>query len=78
MSGEGTGDVAGNVAIDILTPFAIGGTGRVATNVAKRFPYRLNIPVSSDKYYRVVGMDAIDDANKSGLIRWQSTSNNTL
>lgn len=25
MSGEGTGDVAGNVAIDILTPFAIGG-----------------------------------------------------
>lgn len=78
MSGEGTGDVAGNVAIDILTPFAIGGAGRAATNVAKRFPYRLNIPVSSDKYYRVVGMDAIDDANKSGLIRWQSTSNNTL
>lgn len=78
MSGEGIGDVAGNVAIDMLIPFAIGGAGRAATNVAKRFPYRLNIPVSSDKYYRVVGMDAIDDANKSGLIRWQSTSNNTL
>lgn len=33
MSGEGTGDVAGNVAIDMLTPFAIGGVGRAASRL---------------------------------------------
>ena len=62
----------------MLTPFAIGSAKSLATSVARKFPYRLNIPVSSDKYYRVVGMDAIDDANKSGLIRWKPTSTNTL
>lgn len=67
-----------NFTGDLATPFAIGGVKSLATNVARRFPYRLNIPVSSDKYYRIVGMDAVDDANKSGLIRWQPTSNNTL
>lgn len=35
MSGEGTGDVAGNVAIDILTPFTIGGAKSLATNMIK-------------------------------------------
>lgn len=35
MSGEGTGDVAGNVAIDILTPFAIGGAKSLVTNMVK-------------------------------------------
>ena len=25
MSGEGTGSTAGNVAVDMLTPFAVGG-----------------------------------------------------
>ena len=33
MSGKGTGDVAGNVAIDMLTPFAIGGVGRTASRL---------------------------------------------
>lgn len=42
MSGEGTGDTAGNVAIDILTPFAVGGARSLATNAVKRFPYRPN------------------------------------
>lgn len=78
MSGEGTGSTAGNVAIDILTPFAVGGAKSLTASVARKLPYRLSVPVSSDKYYRVVGMDAIDDANKSGLIRWQPTSTNSL
>ena len=33
MSGEGTGSTAGNVAIDILTPFAIGGAKSVASKL---------------------------------------------
>jgi len=32
MSGEGTGSTAGNVAIDILTPFAIGGVKSLASS----------------------------------------------
>lgn len=36
MSGEGTGDVAGNVAIDILTPFAIGGINK-GVQIGNRF-----------------------------------------
>lgn len=33
MSGEGTGNVAGNVAIDLFTPFAIGGVKNVASKL---------------------------------------------
>ena len=33
ISGEGTGDTAGNMAIDMLTPFAIGGVGRAASKL---------------------------------------------
>ena len=78
MSGEGTGDVAGNVAIDMLTPFAVGGTRSLAINTAKRFPYRLWIPRNSNKYYRIVGSptakagDAIADANNTGFLRSSS------
>lgn len=35
MSGEGTGDTAGNIAIDMLTPFAIGGAKSLVTNMVK-------------------------------------------
>ena len=35
MSGEGTGDIAGNLAIDMLTPFAVGGAKSLATNMVK-------------------------------------------
>lgn len=35
MSGEGTGDTAGNLAIDMLTPFAVGGAKSIALNVVK-------------------------------------------
>lgn len=45
MSGEGTGDVSGNVAIDILTPFAIRGARSLATNAVKRFPYSTNTSI---------------------------------
>lgn len=34
-SGEGTGSTAGNVAIDMLTPFAIGGAKSLAANMVK-------------------------------------------
>ena len=78
ISGKGTGSTVGNITIDILTPFAIGGTKSLVTSTIKKIPYKLNIPVNPNKYYRVVGMDAIDDANKSGLIRWKSTSTNIL
>lgn len=33
MSGKGIGNVVGNVAIDILTPFAIGGTKSIASKL---------------------------------------------
>ena len=33
MSGEGTGSTAGNVAIDILTPFAVGGATKVSSRL---------------------------------------------
>lgn len=33
MSGEGTGSTAGNVAIDMLTPFAIGGATKVSSRL---------------------------------------------
>lgn len=35
ISGEGTGDNAGNVAIDMLTPFAVGGAKSLATGIIK-------------------------------------------
>lgn len=35
MSGQGTGDVSGNVAIDMLTPFVAGGAKSLATGIVK-------------------------------------------
>lgn len=35
MSGQGTGDVAGNIAVDMLTPFAVGGAKSLATGIVK-------------------------------------------
>lgn len=78
MSGEGTGSTAGNVAIDILTPFAVGGARSLAANAVKRFPYRLSIPHNPNRYYRIVGSptakagDAIADANNTGFLRSSS------
>lgn len=54
-SGEGTGSVAGNVAIDMLTPFAIGGTKSLASNAVKlgNSIYYSNRPIG--QYARFVG-----------------------
>lgn len=40
MSGQGSGDVAGNVAIDMLTPFAVGGAKSLATRL---FPKSITV-----------------------------------
>lgn len=55
MSGEGTGDVAGNIAIDMLTPFAIGNARSLASNTAKlgNSIYRSNRPIG--QYLRFIG-----------------------
>lgn len=55
MSGEGTGDVTGNVAIDMLTPFAIGGVKSLASNTVKlgNSIYYSNRPIG--QYCRFVG-----------------------
>lgn len=50
MSGEGTGDAAGNVAIDMLTPFAIGGARSLTANVARRLPYKLRSSISTNRW----------------------------
>ena len=48
MSGEGTGSTAGNVAIDMLTPFAIGGAKSVTSSAIRR----LNVPVNTTRSIR--------------------------
>lgn len=54
-SGEGTGNTAGNVAIDMLTPFAIGGAKNLASSAAKlgKSIYYSNKPIG--QYARFVG-----------------------
>lgn len=55
MSGEGTGSTAGNVAIDILTPFAVGGVKSLASSAVKlgNSIYYSNRPIG--QYCRFVG-----------------------
>ena len=55
MSGEGTGSTAGNVAIDILTPFAIGGAKSLASSAVNlgNSVYYSNRPIG--QYLRFVG-----------------------
>jgi len=48
MSGEGTGSAAGNVAIDMLTPFAIGGAKSLTSSAIRR----LNIPINTTRSIR--------------------------
>lgn len=45
LSGEGSGNTVGNVVIDMLTPFTIGGARSLATNAVKRFPYSTNTSI---------------------------------
>ena len=55
MSGEGTGDTAGNVAIDLFTPFAIGGAKSLASSAVNlgNSVYYSNRPIG--QYLRFVG-----------------------
>lgn len=55
MSGEGAGSTARNVAIDMLTPFAIGGAKNLASSAAKlgKSIYYSNKPIG--QYARFVG-----------------------
>ena len=59
MSGEGTGSTAGNVAIDMLTPFAVGGAKSLTSNPVTKylfkrrqfeFPYLADLNYSSPAY----------------------------
>ena len=59
MSGKGTGSAAGNIAIDMLTPFAVGGAKSLTSNpVTKylfkrrqfKFPYLADLNYSSPAY----------------------------
>ena len=77
-SGEGFGNFWGNFLFDGAVAGITGLAVKGLPTIAGKIPYKLNIPVDTNKYYRVVGIDAIDDANKSGLIRWKSTASNTL
>lgn len=52
MSGEGIGSTAGNVAIDMLTPFAIGGAKSLTSSAIRR----LNIPVNTTRSIRLPWM----------------------
>lgn len=55
MSGEGTGDTAGNVAIDLFTPFAIGGAKSLVSSAVNlgNSVYYSNRPIG--QYLRFVG-----------------------
>lgn len=68
MSGEGTGDAAGNLAIDLLTPAAISGVKGLATNTARNFPFFIQTPNS---YTRGLGIgnEGILDLVQTGIVR---------
>lgn len=54
MSGQGTGDVAGNMAVDMLTPFAIGGAKSLATNLyTRRIGRGIQDLVNSSKIHKI-------------------------
>lgn len=72
LSGEGTGDWESNLAIDLITPFA----ANKAINIARKIPYRLRVPISSSKYYRVLSdlsqdkaSEALNDIVTTGMVR---------
>ena len=54
ISGEGTGDAAGNLAIDLLTPFAVGGTKSLATRL---FPKSITREAMKDVHNYVSSPD---------------------
>lgn len=55
--------------VDILNLSLMNRATNGLKNISKLSQYKLRIPENKDSYYRIVnGMDAIDDANNSGMI----------
>ena len=73
LSGEGTGDTAGNLLLDFASPYTFSKLPNAAKQAIKwvqnKVPYRLQIPTNEDTFYRILhGVESIDDANNSGMI----------
>ncbi len=73
LSGEGTGDTAGNLLLDFASPYVFpklpNATKQVIKLMQNKVPYRFQIPTNEDTFYRILhGTEAIDDANNSGMI----------
>lgn len=73
LSGEGTGDAAGNLLLDFASPYVFpklpNATKQVIKLMQNKVPYRFQIPTNEDTFYRILhGTEAIDDANNSGMI----------
>ena len=73
LSGEGTGDTAGNLLLDFVSPYVFSklpnATKQAIELIRNKVPYRFQIPTNEDTFYRILhGTEAIDDANNSGMI----------
>lgn len=73
LSGEGTGDTAGNLLLDFASPYVFSKLPNATKQAIKwmqnKVPYRFQIPTNEDTFYRILhGTEAIDDANNSGMI----------
>lgn len=73
FGGEGFKDPATNMIFDLASPFmlkaGLGAGSKFLQNMPKLSQYKLRIPENKDTYYRIVnGIDAINDANISGMI----------
>lgn len=73
LSGEGTGDTAGNLLLDFASPYVFSKLPNATKQTIKwmqnKVPYRLQIPTNEDTFYRILhGAESIDDANNSGMI----------
>lgn len=76
LSGEGTGDTAGNLLLDFASPYVFSKLPNAAKQLYKaaryannKVPYRFQIPTNEDTFYRILhGSEGISDANNSGMI----------
>lgn len=73
LSGEGTGDTAGNLLLDFASPYVFSKLPNATKQAIKwmqnKVPYRFQIPTNEDTFYRILhGAESIDDANNSGMI----------
>lgn len=76
LSGEGTGDTAGNLLLDFASPYVFSKLPNAAKQLYKaaryannKVPYRFQIPTNEDAFYRILhGSEGISDANNSGMI----------